>query len=110
MGRFSASSTSTRYRPLRAEAAKYAALLRASGDAILGLSLDGIVNAWSRGAERLLGYTAEEIISKHISILATEVLRPEQEALLERIRAGEEVLPYDSVRRHKDGSLVHVAI
>src|SRR5262245_61403258 len=66
-----------------AETARYAALSRASGDAILGLSLDGIVNAWSRGAERLLGYTSDEMVGKHIAILASEGLEGEQRALLE---------------------------
>jgi len=90
--------------------ARYAALSRASGDAILGLSLDGVVNAWSPGAERLLGYTADEMVGKHISILAPEGLWPEQRTLLEQIRSGREVAPYDTVRRRKDGTLVQVAI
>ena len=90
------------------ETARYAALSRASGDAILGLSLD--VNAWSRGAERLLGYTSKEMVGKHIAILAPEGLETEQRALLEKIRSGQEVPPYDTVRQHKDGSLVHVSI
>src|SRR5262249_22127222 len=90
--------------------ARYAALSRASGDAILGLSLDGVVNAWSPGAERLLGYTADEMVGKHISILAPEGLEAEQRVLLEQIRCCQEVLPYDTVRRHKDGSIVQVSI
>src|SRR5262249_17090888 len=73
-----------------AETARYAALSHASGDAILGLSLDGIVNAWSPGAERLLGYAADEMVGKHISILAPEGLWPEQRTLLEQIRSGRE--------------------
>ena len=93
-----------------AETARYAALSRASGDAILGLSLDGIVNAWSRGAERLLGYTSKEMIGKHIAILASKGLEAEQRALLEKVGSGKEVPPYDTVRRHKNGSLVHVSI
>jgi two-component system CheB/CheR fusion protein len=93
-----------------AETARYAALSRASGDAILGLSLDGAVNAWSRGAERLLGYTAEEMIGKHISVLAPEGFETEQCSLLEQVQSGKEVLPYDTVRRHKDGTLVPVSI
>src|SRR5262249_34524965 len=89
--------------------ARYAALSRASGDAILGLSLDGVVNAWSPGAERLLGYTADEMVGKHISILAPG-FEAEQRGLLDQVRSGEEVAPYDGVRRRKDGSLVHVSI
>jgi two-component system CheB/CheR fusion protein len=93
-----------------AEMARYAALSRASGDAILGLSLDGVVNTWNRGAERLLGFASEEMVGRHISILAPEGSETEQGALLEQIRSGNEVPPYDTVRRHKDGSLVQVSI
>ena len=93
-----------------AETARYAALTHASGDAILGLSLVGVVNAWSPGAERLLGYTADEMIGRHISILAPEGFVPEQGTLLEQIRSGREVAPYDTVRRHKNGALVQVSI
>jgi two-component system, chemotaxis family, CheB/CheR fusion protein len=93
-----------------AERARFAALARASGDAILGLSLDGVVDTWSPGAERLFGYTAKEMIGRNISILTPEGYAQEQDSVLERIRRGEEVAPYDSMRRHKEGGLVHVAI
>jgi PAS domain S-box-containing protein len=93
-----------------AETARYAALSRASGDAILGLSLDGVVNAWSRGAERLLGHKAEEIVGKHISVLAPEGFEAEQRSLLQQVQSGKEVSPYDTRRRRNDGSVVQVSI
>jgi two-component system CheB/CheR fusion protein len=93
-----------------AERERFATLARASGDAILGLTLDGVVETWSPGAERLLGYTSKEMIGGSISILAPEGYADEQRGILERIRRGEEVAPFDSLRRRKDGGLVHVAL
>jgi two-component system, chemotaxis family, CheB/CheR fusion protein len=93
-----------------AERERFAALARASGDAILGLSLDGVVETWSPGAERLLGYTSKEMIGRNFSILAPEGYANEQRAILEQIRRGEEIAPIDSLSRRKDGSLVHVTL
>jgi two-component system CheB/CheR fusion protein len=92
------------------EIARYAALCLASGDAIIGISLEGMVTAWSPGAERLLGYTAGEIEGKHISILALPGREHEQSALLEQVCSGKEVAPYDSMQRRKDGTIVQVSI
>ena len=85
-------------------------MARASGDAIIGLSLDGVVETWSPGAERLLGYTPKEMIGRNFSILAPEGFADEQRGILEEIRRGNEVAPFDSQRRRKDGGLVHVAV
>jgi len=92
------------------ERERFAALARASGDAILGLSIDGVVETWGPGAERLFGYTSNEIIGRSFSILAPEGYADEQRSILEQIRRGEEVAPFDSLRRRKDGSLVHVTL
>ena len=93
-----------------AERARFASVARASGDAIIGLSLDGVVETWSPGAERLLGYTPKEMIGRSFSILAPEGFADEQRGILEEIRRGNEVAPFDSQRRRKDGGLVHVAV
>jgi two-component system, chemotaxis family, CheB/CheR fusion protein len=92
------------------EVARYQALSRASEDAIVTMSLEGVISAWSAGAERTFGYTSEEIVGRHISVLAPEGLEHEQQGLLERVRHGEKVTFSDSVHRRKDGSLVHVAV
>src|SRR5215475_415379 len=103
-------SVSISFVDIDTETARYAALSRASGDAIIGLDLEGAVMAWSPGAERLLGYSSKEMIGSHISVLAPEGFEHERRALLQQIRHGHEVEPYDTMRRRKDGSRVHVAI
>ena len=92
------------------ELARFAALARSSGDAIVGLSLDGVVTTWSVGAEHLLGYTSAEMVGRNISTLAPPGHEDEQSGLLQHIRCGEEIAPFDTVRQHKDGRLVPVAI
>ena len=92
------------------EVARYQALSHASEDAIVSMSIEGVISAWSAAAERTFGYTSAEIIGHHISILVPEGLEHEQQGLLERVRHGEKVTFSDSVRRRKDGSHVHVAI
>jgi PAS domain S-box-containing protein len=92
------------------EVARYQALSRASEDAIVSMSVEGVISAWSGAAERTFGYTSEEIVGRHISVLAHDGSEHEQQGLLERVLQGEKVTFSDSVRRRKDGSLVHVAI
>ena len=93
-----------------AELARFAALARSSGDAIVGLSLDGVVNTWSPGAEHLLGYAPAEMIGRNISILSPAGNEDELLGILQHIRRGEEIEPFDTASRHLDGHLVPVAI
>jgi two-component system CheB/CheR fusion protein len=93
-----------------AELARFAALARASGDGIIGLSLDGVISTWSPGAEHLLGYTSAEVLGRNIATLGPRGNEDEQLGILQHIRRGEEIAPFDSVRMHKDGHLVPVAI
>jgi PAS domain S-box-containing protein len=87
-----------------------AAIVESSQDAIVSKDLNGIVATWNSGAERLFGYAAEEIVGQAISILIPSD-RPDEEAhILERIRKGERVETYETVRQRKDGSFVDVAI
>ena len=87
-----------------------AAIVQASQDAIVGKSLDGIVTSWNRGAERIFGYRAEEAIGRPVTFLIPEDLHDEEPAILRRVRAGERVEPYETVRRRKDGTLIQVAL
>ena len=87
-----------------------AAIVESSDEAIVSKTLDGIVTSWNPAAERLFGYTADEIIGRHISILAAPGHEDEMPAILERIRRGEKVERYETVRRRKDGSLVDVSL
>jgi two-component system, chemotaxis family, CheB/CheR fusion protein len=87
-----------------------AAIVESSDDAIVSKTLDGTITSWNPAAERLFGYTAEEVIGHPVSILAAPDRENEMPANLERIRRGERVERYDTVRRRKDGSLVDISL
>jgi PAS domain S-box-containing protein len=91
-------------------ARQLAAIVESSDDAIASKDLDGIVLTWNRGAERLFGYTADEVIGKPITILIPPELHGEETFILGRIRRGEPVEHYETVRRRKDGSLVEISL
>ncbi len=82
--------------------ARLAAIVESSDDAIIGKTLDGTITSWNRGAELLYGYTAEEMVGQPISILAPAVSREEINSILARIRKGEVVQHFETVRLHKD--------
>ncbi len=87
------------------------AIVESSDAAIIGKDLKGTITSWNRGAERLYGYRAEEVIGRPISLLIPDG-RPDRELpqLLERLTWGEQIEDYESVRRHKDGHLIEVSL
>jgi len=87
-----------------------AALVESSQDAIVSKDLNGIIQTWNRGAERLFGYTSDEVVGKSVSILIPEDHADEEPEILRRISNGERVETYETVRRRKDGSLVDVSL
>ena len=87
-----------------------AAIVESSDDAIISNTLDGIITSWNPAAQRLFGYCPEEVIGRSISILAAPDREDEMPANQERIRRGEKVERYETVRRRKDGSLVDVSL
>ncbi len=87
-----------------------AAIVASSDDAIVSKSLDGTITSWNPAAERLFGYTAGEVIGRPIAILAPPERENEMPAILERIRRGDKVEHFETVRRRKDGSLVDVSL
>jgi PAS domain S-box-containing protein len=87
-----------------------AAIVESSDDAIIGKTLDGIVTSWNKGAERLYGYTAEEIIDKPIIILLPPGRLDEEPQIIGRVRSGERIEHLETVRRHKDGRDIHVSL
>ena len=86
------------------------AIVESSDDAIASKTLAGIVTSWNRAAERLFGYAAEEMIGRPIAVLAAPGREHEMPAILERVRRGERVDHFDTVRRRKDGSLIEVSL
>ena len=87
-----------------------AAIVESSDDAILTKDLQGVITSWHRGAERLFGYTAQEVIGKPVTILIPAERHHEEPMILARIRDGERIDHYDTVRRRKDGSLVDISL
>lgn len=87
-----------------------AALVESSEDAIISKSPAGIIQTWNRGAEHLYGYTAADVIGRHISLLIPEDRQVEQAATLARILRGERVPPFETVRLRKDGSPVQISL
>ena len=89
---------------------RLAAIIESAEDAIISKSLDGIISTWNAGAERIFGYTAEEMIGKPVVLLIPPDHRDEEPNILARIRAGERVEHYETVRVRKDGSLVDISL
>ena len=87
-----------------------AAIVESSDDAIVSKTLDGVVTSWNRAAERIFGYTAEEMIGQPISTLTTPERADEMLRILERIRRGERIERYETERRRKDGRIIDVSL
>jgi len=87
-----------------------ASIVESSDNAIIGKDLDGIILSWNMGAEILYGYSAEEVVGRPISILVPADRSAEIPDILARIRRGEKVSHYETVRRKKDGTLLDVAV
>ncbi|MEF0943729.1 PAS domain S-box protein [Rhizobium sp. BR 362] len=87
-----------------------AAIVENSDDAIISKTLGGIITSWNRGAERLFGFEAKEAIGLPITILIPDDRLHEETTIIGRIRAGERVDHYETVRRRKDGRLVDVSL
>src|SRR4029453_19094329 len=91
-------------------ARRLADIVRSSEDAIVSKSLDGYILSWNQAAERLFGYPAEEAIGRHITLIIPDDRRDEETEVLRRIRAGESVEHFETVRQRKDGSFVHISL
>jgi PAS domain S-box-containing protein len=89
---------------------RLAAIVESSDDAILTKSLDGIITSWNKGAERTFGYTASEAIGKPVTILIPADMQDEEPRILSRIRAGERIEHYETVRQRKDGTLLDISL
>lgn len=92
------------------DVARLAAIVETSDDAIITKDLNGIITSWNRGAEQIFGYTAEEAIGKSITMLMPEDRTDEEPEILNRIRNGERVDHYETVRCRKDGTRVNISL
>jgi PAS domain S-box-containing protein len=86
-----------------------ASIVEFSQDAILSTNLDSITS-WNKGAERLYSYLAEEAIGQPVTIIIPSDRRHEERAITDRIRRGEGIEHYETVRRRKDGTLIEVSL
>ena len=87
-----------------------ASIVESSDDAILSKSLEGVITSWNRGAERLFGYAAAEAVGQSITILIPPDRLEEEPKILERLRRGERVEHFETIRMRKDGSRVNVSL
>ena len=90
--------------------ARLSAIVESSDDAIISKDLNGVITSWNAGAERLFGYTAAEAVGQPVTLLIPPERVDEEPAVLARIRRGEVVEHYETVRRRKDGTLVDVSL
>jgi PAS domain S-box-containing protein len=87
-----------------------AAIIETSDDAIVSKNLNGVVTSWNRGAEAIFGYRPDEIVGRHISMLFPPDRLDEEDLILARIRRGEKVDHFETVRRRKDGHDIEVSL
>ena len=90
--------------------ARLAAIVESSDDAIVGKTLDGVIRSWNAGAERLFGYTAKEAVGRPITLIIPPERLDEEGAILNRLRRGERVESFDTIRLSKDGRRLDISL
>jgi two-component system, chemotaxis family, CheB/CheR fusion protein len=89
---------------------RLASIVESCDDAIVSKDLQGIIRSWNKGAERLFGYSAAEVLGRSITIVIPPERQDEEPIILERLRRGERIDHFETVRRRKDGTLVDVSL
>jgi len=89
---------------------RLASIVESSADAIISKDMDGIITSWNTGAERIYGYKAEEVVGRHIAMLAPPDLPQEVPRIMERLRRGERIDHYETRRVTKDGRTIDVSL
>src|SRR5439155_884243 len=87
-----------------------AAIVDSSDDAIVSKTLDGVIMSWNRGAERIFGYTAAEAVGQHIWLIIPEDRQAEEADVLARLRRGERIDHFETIRRSKDGRQIPISL
>ena len=100
----------TEQKHTEAAAMRFMALVRSSRDAVVAKDLNGIITDWNQSAQRIFGYKPKEIIGKSILTLIPQDRQSEESEILRRIRSGESIDHYETVRRRKDGRLIDVSL
>src|SRR5438067_10237825 len=91
-------------------AAQLAAIVESSEDAIISKDLNGVILTWNAGAEHVYGYTAAEAVGQQITIILPADRRTEENDIIERLRRGDRVKHFETVRIRKDGKRIHVSL
>jgi two-component system CheB/CheR fusion protein len=91
-------------------AQRLASIVESCDDAIISKTLDGTILSWNYGAEHLFGYSAEEAVGKSITMLIPADRLDEEPAIIARLRRGERIQHYETIRQRKDGSLVEISL
>lgn len=91
-------------------ARQLATIVETSDDAIIAKSLDGVIQSWNSGAERIFGFTAEESVGRQITLIIPEDKLGEEEQIIARLKSGHRIEHFDTVRTRKDGQLVTVSL
>ena len=89
---------------------RLAAIVESSDDAIVSETLDGVITSWNRGAENIFGFTAAEAVGRHITFIIPEDLHATEDDVLARLRRGEKIEHFETVRRTKDGRLLDISL
>lgn len=100
----------TRRREIEMNLSRFAAIVESSDDAILAMTLEGIITAWNHGAEQLYGYTAREMIGRSVGVLIPKSHAGELARILDTIKGGRRLEHYDTVRVRKDGMHVYISL
>lgn len=109
-GRDDGNAEFSRHKLAESESARLAAIVEYSDDAIVSKDLDGIVTSWNAGAEKIFGYTTQEMVGQPILRLLPLDRQHEEDEILAKVRRGESIRHYDTVRQRKDGSPVEVSV
>lgn len=88
----------------------FAAIVESSQDAVVSKNLEGVIQSWNAAAERMFGYKAEEIIGRPVLVLIPADRQHEEAEILRRIRSGERIDHFETVRQHKDGRLLDISL
>jgi PAS domain S-box-containing protein len=100
----------TERKRLEYSALQLAAIVDSSDDAIISKDMNGIIQSWNRGAERIFGYTEQEAVGRPVQMLIPVGRENEEPSILARITRGERVVHYETTRRRKDGSLIEISL
>jgi PAS domain S-box-containing protein len=89
---------------------KLAAIVESSEDAIISKDLEGVIQSWNKGAEQIFGWRAEEAVGQHLMLIVPQDRRDEETSILEKLKRGEKVETFETVRQRKDGTTLYVSV